>query len=394
MNELFEEASYVLNKIEENGFKAFFVGGCVRDHWLDKPIKDIDIASSAKPEEIQKIFPKTIPVGIEHGTVIVRHNHVSYEVTTFRKEDKYEDFRRPSKVWFVSDLEEDLARRDFTFNAMAMDKSYTLYDPFNGRDDLAKNQIRTVGNPDDRFSEDPLRLMRACRFMSTYHLELEEETKRAIVKNAPLLKRISIERITDEFGKLLNGEWAGTALTMMKESDIFKYLPHLIKEKSEGSMLSFPWNRLKMLEQRWAAILILSEISDYREVLKKWKLPNTMINSVVEIIEAYSINQWTKMELYRFGLKTALLGTQLKYANQVEFYNQESAKLTRLASEIPIISRNDIPLKGEDILRIKEKAPGVWVGKLFNEMEKEIVENSLSLSKEVLIEWVRKWEQK
>lgn len=394
MNGLFKEASYLLNRIEENGFRAYFVGGCVRDHWLDKPIKDIDIASSAKPEEIQRIFPKTIPVGIEHGTVIVRHNHISYEVTTFRKEDKYEDFRRPSKVWFVSDLEEDLARRDFTFNAMAMDKSYNLFDPFDGREDLAKKQIRTVGHPDERFYEDPLRLMRACRFMSTYNLTIEEKTKKAVQKNASLLKRISVERITDEFRKLLEGEWAGPALSFMKYAGIFLYLPYPVEEKTEGNMLEFNWNFLQETEQKWAAFLILGDVKDHREFLKKWKLPNTVINRVLKILNAYNVDYWTKMDVYRFGLETAILGIQLKYANQLISYENHIQRVKDLALEIPIASRNEIPLNGVDILRIKQETPGVWLGHLYDEMEKEIVEGNLSLSKDLLTDWVRKWEQK
>ncbi|MDR7072517.1 CCA tRNA nucleotidyltransferase [Fictibacillus barbaricus] len=394
MNELFKEASYVLNRIEENGYRAYFVGGCVRDHWMDKPIKDIDIASSAKPEEIQRIFPKTIPVGIEHGTVIVRHNHVSYEVTTFRKEGKYEDFRRPSKVWFVTDLEEDLSRRDFTFNAMAMDKSYKLYDPFNGREDLAKKQIRTVGQPDERFCEDPLRLMRACRFISTYHLTIEEKTKKAIENNASLIKRISVERITDEFRKLLEGEWAGPALNFMKTAGIVKYLPYPIEEKREGNLLAFNWNFLQTAEQKWSAILILSKVKDYREFLKKWKLPNAVMNQILKIMDAYQIKHWTKMDVYRFGLDTATLAMELKYADQCDSFEQSVQRLKELALDIPITSRNEIPIDGEDILRIKKEKPGVWIGLLYDEMEKEIVEGKLPLSQGELVDWVRRWEQK
>lgn len=394
MNPLFLEASYVLEKIENEGFKAYFVGGCVRDHCLNRPIKDIDIASSATPEDIQRIFPKTIPVGIEHGTVIVRHNHVSYEVTTFRKEDKYEDFRRPSRVWFVTELQEDLSRRDFTFNAMAMDKSYQLIDPFDGQADLNKRQIRTVGDPNARFSEDPLRLMRACRFMSVYSMEIEDETKAAILKNAHLLKRISTERVTEEFRKLLAGEMAGKALAFMKKTKIFDYLPYPLTEEKEDSMLIFPWSKLQTEEQRWAAVMVLSQINNQREFLKTWKLPNTVIRNVLEILSAFYIVQWTKTDIYKTGLKTALLGLELKCLINGGSYNEQAKNLEQLALEIPIRSKNEIPINGEDVLRIKEEAPGVWVGKLFLDMEEAIVKGELSLSEEKLIEWVRRWEEK
>ncbi|MCM3718907.1 CCA tRNA nucleotidyltransferase [Fictibacillus phosphorivorans] len=391
MNKLFEEASYVIDQIESRGYKAYFVGGCVRDYCLGRPIKDIDIASSAKPEEIQAIFPKTIPVGIEHGTVIVRHNHVSYEVTTFRKEGEYEDYRRPSKVWFVTDLEEDLSRRDFTFNAMAMDKDFQVIDPFEGREDLRNMQIRTVGEPDHRLSEDPLRIMRAFRFMSAYDMHIEERTTLALKKNAPLLKRISTERITVEFKKLLEGERAGKALQLMKVCCVFLYLPYPIEEISEGSMLSFDWSSLETEEQRWAAVTVLSKVDDERDFLKKWKLPNKVIQSVLAIIFSYKKDQWTKIDLYNMGLTTALSGLKLRCLIKNDPYEEQAKELTRLAEEINIHSRDDIPLNGEDIVRIKQKTPGVWLGQLFNDLEKEIVEGKLSLSKREIRDWVRRW---
>jgi tRNA nucleotidyltransferase (CCA-adding enzyme) len=391
MNKMFVEASSVIDQIETKGFKAYFVGGCVRDYYLNRPIKDIDIASSAKPEEIQSIFPKTIPVGIEHGTVIVRYNHVSYEVTTFRKEDRYKDYRRPSKVWFVTELEEDLSRRDFTFNAMAMDKNFQLIDPYNGREDLKNKQIKTVGNPNERFSEDPLRIMRAFRFMSVYSMTIEEETQSALKKNASLLKRISTERITTEFKKLLEGEQAGKALELMKVCGVFPYLPYPIEEISHGRLLNFDWGSLKNEEQRWAAVIVLTNVDDARDFLKLWKLPNKIILSVLNILSSYHKDQWTKKDIYNSGLTAALSGLWLKCRIEDESYEEQAIELKKLADEIVITSREDIPLNGEDLLRIKQRAPGVWVGQLFQDLEDAIVEGKLSLSEKEIIDWVRRW---
>jgi tRNA nucleotidyltransferase (CCA-adding enzyme) len=393
MNKLFKEASYVLKEIEAKGYKAYFVGGCVRDYCLDRPVKDIDIASSATPEDIQRIFPKTIPVGIEHGTVIVRYNHVSYEVTTFRKEDIYEDYRRPSRVWFVSELDEDLSRRDFTFNAMAMDKNFQLIDPFHGRLDLKELRIRTVGDPDQRFSEDPLRIMRAFRFMSVYNMTIEENTKLALKKNAPLLKRISTERISVEFKKMLEGEQAGKALELMKHFGVFPFLPFPLKEIKDGCLLSFNWNSLNSEEQRWAALMILTKVEDNREFLKLWKLPNKVVHSVLSILSAFKNDDWTKMDLYNSGLNKALSGLYLKCLINDEPFEEHAIKLKQLASEIPIQSRDDLPINGEDVLRIKQEDPGVWVGQLFQEMEEAIVEGKLSPSEKEITDWIRRWEQ-
>ena len=153
VNREFREALPVLSKLKKHGFEAYFVGGSVRDQLLGKPIKDVDIASSATPDQVQQLFQKTVDIGSEHGTVIVIENGIHYEITTFRTESAYEDNRRPSGVTFVSSLKEDLKRRDFTINAMAMDENGSIIDYFNGREDAEKKRIATVGSPAERFSE-------------------------------------------------------------------------------------------------------------------------------------------------------------------------------------------------------------------------------------------------
>ncbi|MQR95805.1 CCA tRNA nucleotidyltransferase [Fictibacillus phosphorivorans] len=392
MNEMFESALPVLKRLEEEGYSAYFVGGCVRDLLLHRHIKDIDIASSARPEDVQRIFPKTIPVGIEHGTVIVRHDSVSYEVTTFRKEDEYKDYRRPSKVWFVDDLKEDLSRRDFTFNAMAMDTSFQLIDHFGGQDDLQHKQIRTVGDPNLRFSEDPLRIMRACRFMSVFNMMIEKKTIDAIKDKAHLLKRISTERIAIEFIKLLQGEQAGKVLQFMKKTSVLEYLPTTLQEKQNELYKDFYWNSLESDEQRWTAILLLSDISDSRAFLKSWKLPNHMIKKVEELKSAYEIDSWSKMDLYRYGLEVAISSITLKSAMEKKDYADLKEQLHHRYSEILITSRKDIPIDGEDILEITNREPGVWLGKLLEEMEKKIVDGELTLNTSTLKDWVKRWE--
>ncbi len=392
MNEMFKNALPVLKRLEDEGYRAYFVGGCVRDLLLDRPIKDIDIASSARPEDVQEIFPKTIPVGIEHGTVIVRHESVSYEVTTFRKEDEYKDYRRPSKVWFVDDLKEDLSRRDFTFNAMAMDISFQLIDHFGGRDDLERKQIRTVGDPNLRFSEDPLRIMRACRFMSVFNMAIERKTEQAIKEKACLLSRISTERIAIEFIKLLQGEQAGSVLKFMQERSVLNHLPTKLQEKQSDLYKDFDWNALESDEQRWTAILLLSDVSDDRAFLKSWKLPNHMIKKVEKLMSAYGIISWRKMDLYRCGLETAISSITLKSAIEKKDNAEEIAQLKQRYREIPIKSRKDIPLDGQDIIEITQREPGIWLGKLLEEMEKKIVEGELALNSTALQDWVKRWE--
>ena len=159
-----KEGIGVLEALEEHGHQAYFVGGCIRDFVMKRSIHDIDIATSATPEEVIQIFDKTVPTGLQHGTVLVLFNQSSYEVTTFRSEGTYQDFRRPSEVTFIRDLNEDLQRRDFTMNAMAMDRHGLLYDPFDGQAAIERKEILAVGNAEERFMEDPLRMMRAFVF--------------------------------------------------------------------------------------------------------------------------------------------------------------------------------------------------------------------------------------
>jgi tRNA nucleotidyltransferase (CCA-adding enzyme) len=184
MDRLFLKSVPILELIEEAGYEAYFVGGSVRDYILGRPINDVDIASSATPQEIKRIFPNTADIGIDHGTVLVITDTGTYEITTFRTESGYSDFRRPDAVKFVRSLTEDLQRRDFTMNAIAMDKTGKIIDPFNGKRDLAQKRIITVGNPHERFHEDALRMMRALRFVSQLDFELDQETFDSLKENA------------------------------------------------------------------------------------------------------------------------------------------------------------------------------------------------------------------
>ncbi|MDT3993949.1 CCA tRNA nucleotidyltransferase, partial [Mammaliicoccus fleurettii] len=165
-NQVFEDAKWIIEALENHGHHAYFVGGSVRDYLMDKHISDVDITTSALPEEVESIFDKTLPIGKEHGTIIVLGSDQQFEVTTFRKDGDYVDHRRPTSVQFVTDLYEDVARRDFTMNAIAMDKSYQLHDYFNGLKDINNKIIKAVGTPIDRMEEDALRIMRGVRFQA------------------------------------------------------------------------------------------------------------------------------------------------------------------------------------------------------------------------------------
>lgn len=211
----------ILKKLEEAGFEAYFVGGCVRDALMGRQCGDVDVTTSALPEQTKEVFAgyRVIETGIKHGTVTVvlptedeSASDIPVEITTYRSDGIYSDSRHPDQVSFVRSLEEDLARRDFTVNAMACDMRGNIVDLYGGQNDMASKIIRTVGDPDKRFKEDALRIMRGLRFASVLGFEIEEKTAAAMMRNKRLLNGISAERIFVEFKKLLAGDHAGDVL--------------------------------------------------------------------------------------------------------------------------------------------------------------------------------------
>ncbi len=232
-----ENVMTALTILDENGYSAYAVGGCVRDSLLGKAPYDWDICTSATPEQTTECFTgyRVIPTGVKHGTITVIIEQ-PLEITTFRIDGDYLDNRRPSEVSFTHNLKDDLCRRDFTVNAMALDKSCNLTDLYGGREDLERRLIRCVGNAHNRFDEDALRIMRALRFAATLGFEIEAETAKAIHEKKYLLKKIAAERIQKEFSKLLTGncadilkEFADVVKVFLPEADLSEQTAELIE---------------------------------------------------------------------------------------------------------------------------------------------------------------------
>ena len=198
-----EKVHNIIETLQSAGYEAYAVGGCVRDSLLGRTPNDWDITTSARPEETKRLFPRTIDTGIQHGTVTVMMNKEGFEVTTYRIDGEYEDSRHPKEVTFTASLEEDLKRRDFTINAMAYNEQDGLVDIFGGIRDIKAGVIRCVGNAEERFTEDALRMLRAVRFSAQLGYRIEEATRDAIRRLAPSLQRISAERIQTELVKLV-----------------------------------------------------------------------------------------------------------------------------------------------------------------------------------------------
>lgn len=204
-----QKVEYIIEKLMENGYEAYAVGGCIRDTILGRTPGDWDITTSARPEEVKAVFHHTHDTGISHGTVTVMLNHEGFEVTTYRIDGEYEDSRHPVCVEFTSRLEEDLKRRDFTINAMAYNPFSGLVDLFHGIDDIMKRQIRCVGNPAERFEEDALRMLRAVRFSGQLGFSIDRATQESIARKSGSLVNISAERIRTELTKLLMSDNPG-----------------------------------------------------------------------------------------------------------------------------------------------------------------------------------------
>ena len=203
-----KDVEYIIDTFYNEGYKAYAVGGCVRDSLMGKQPNDWDICTNALPNQVKQVFSthNIIDTGLKHGTVTLVMNKIPYEITTFRKESTYSDNRRPDSVTFVTSLQEDLSRRDFTVNAIAYNQYEGIIDFFGGQTDLQKRIIRTVGNADTRFNEDALRILRAVRFASTLEFSVEKETQISIHNNKELLNNIAVERIWAEFKKLIMGK--------------------------------------------------------------------------------------------------------------------------------------------------------------------------------------------
>ena len=223
-----KNVEFIINRLENAGFEAFCVGGAVRDSVMNITPGDWDITTSALPEETKAIFGdfKTIDTGIKHGTITIIMDKKPYEVTTFRIDGEYNDNRHPENVLFTRNLKDDLSRRDFTINALAYNKKTGLADLFGGQADIYNSIIRTVGEPEKRFKEDGLRIMRALRFSAVLGFDIEENTKKAIHKNKDLLKNISAERLSAELIKLICGKNAFKIL--MEFPDVFSvFIPEI-----------------------------------------------------------------------------------------------------------------------------------------------------------------------
>lgn len=388
----FKSALPILKTIENSGFEAYFVGGCVRDTLLGIPLHDVDITSSAYPEEIKKIFKKTVDTGIEHGTVMVLDHGEGYEVTTFRTESSYQDFRRPDHVTFVRSLEEDLKRRDLTINALAMDAEGNVVDLFDGLKDLENHIIRAVGDPHERYHEDALRMMRSIRFMSQLNFQMEKKTEVAIHDNAYLLSKIAVERIHVEWIKTLLGQQPQLGIQKFVSTGLYQYCPDFSKYKKELVQMS----KLEHLNlddeiECWALMghEFGVDISVTSKIMRDWKSSNDLVNQV-ELVQSALENPKGLCDshvLFETGKELTLKANHLlQILGQVSFSNSE---ITSAYQQLPIKSTAEINVDGSDLIKELGMKPGPKFGQALTAVKDQILDCKLENEHDQIMAFIK-----
>lgn len=434
------EVLFILNKLNEEGFDAYIVGGCVRDKLLGLHPHDYDITTSAKPNEIKRVFKdfKTILIGEEFGTVGVLINETLYEVTTFRIDGKYLNFRKPENVTFSKSLREDLKRRDFTINAMAMDSSGELYDPFGGKKDLDDKVLRAVGNPHERIKEDAIRILRAIRFAGRFDFYIEDELFDAISFERKLLKRISPERIFDEFSKMITSERPSYYLLLMDETGVLDVIFPELKRTVGFSQFS-PYHdktlfdhlvcvmdevkpdlalRLAALFHDISKVDTLSIGEDGRghfyghevlgadlvsEILKRYRVSNKIIDKVKILIldhmkvHSEMTDKALRRQIKRVGRDNVLDLYDLLIADcrctridrNASFIIKRKNRVKELLDEKEMKTEKFLEINGNDIKALGFKE-GKIIGKILKDLENLVLDDPEKNKRDYLIDYIDK----
>ena len=391
--EIFVKAMPVLQTLEDAGFEAYFVGGSVRDVLLHRHVHDVDITTSAYPEEVKELFDKSIDTGIKHGTVTVLYGGESYEITTFRTESGYQDFGRPDHVTFVQNLDEDLKRRDFTINALAMDMHGDIVDLFNGIEDLKNHIIRAVGNPEKRFHEDALRMMRAVRFMSQLEFKLEEKTEQAIKDNHELLKKISVERIREEFVKMGLGSFSREAFQIFLDTQLSEDVPDFAGKKD--LLQIYPQLKFSptMETSLWAVIIILLKVPNEKigKFMRDWKNSNAMTEKVEQIIKMFDLiadHVPTDYDLFEAG-EDIIINT-IDVAHILGQPISSEALVDRYLA-LPIKKPSELAVDGRFLIK-RGMRPGAQLGHTLNKIRELVVAGEIENSEEAIEQYLDNFE--
>jgi tRNA nucleotidyltransferase (CCA-adding enzyme) len=444
-----QEIKTILQKLSEAGYKGYIVGGCVRDLLMKKAPKDWDITTDAKPEEIQKLFPEHVyenefgTVGIKTGSE--KPDTAIVEITPHRVEGKYTDKRHPEEIKFVSDLKSDLSRRDFTVNAIALDTDGKPVDLFGGQEDIKKKTIRTVGKPEDRFSEDALRLLRAVRFATVLKFEIEPETLKAVKENSEWLRAISKERIRDEFVKIIQSDNAYAGILLLEETGL---LEHIVPELREGigvdqnlhhiytvwehnaRALGYAAEKKYSLEVKLGALF--HDIGKPRSkrgdglhstfyghevigakmvagIMDRLKFPGDISEKIIKLVRYhmffYNVGEVTESSVRRLMVNVGPENIEdllkVREADRIGSGRPKAVpyKLRHMKYIIDKVSHDPISAKmlevnGEDVMKELDTKPGPKIGLILNSLLAEVIDDPIKNKKEYLKKRIHELDKK
>ncbi len=358
---MLETSLKLLKKIETHGFKAYIVGGFVRDYLLNKPSQDVDIATSATPMDIKQIFKDIFIPKVEYGSVTVFYHNIRFEITTFRKEFTYVNNRKPYEFEYINSLIDDLSRRDFIINTICMDSEGKIIDLLNGKKDLDNKVINTVGPSYNKFEEDCLRILRAIRFATILNFSLSDEIKTAIKETKHLLATLSYQRKKEELDKIFSSPNALYGVSLLKELELDKELEiYNLEDIKLGVDIIGIWSSLN--------------ISDKYPFSKSEK---ELINKIREAMKMDNLNNEV---LYNYGLYVNSIAGAIKGINK--------KKITEKFDNLPITNKNDINITSEEIMTILNKSGGSYLKDIYNNLTTLILNGKLENNNEILKEYI------
>ena len=352
----------VLKKISDSGYEAYLVGGYPRDFYMGKDTSDYDICTNATPKDIKEIFSNSILKREQYGSVTIYFDDVRFEITTFRKDIKYFNNRKPIEIEYVDSLLEDLKRRDFTMNTMCIDYKGNLIDILNGRNDINNKIIKTVGDPYKKIEEDSLRILRAIRFATVLDFELDAELIVAIKRYKYLLKNLSYYRKKEELDKIFSSQNCnkGIDLIIKLELDIELEIPNIRNIVPT-----------KYLDGIWAQL----------DVLEKYTFNSTQKDTILKIRELMNLNVLNPNNIYKYGLYISTIVAEIK--------NIDIQVVNEIYNSLQIYNRDEINISAMEICETLNKAPGKHIKEIYNDLEFKIINNYILNDKETIKKYIK-----
>ena len=356
-----ETALKVLKKIDSNGYKAYLVGGYPRDIYIGRDSMDFDICTNATPKQLKEIFGNSMLPSEEYGSVTLILNNIRFEITTFRKDIKYLNNRKPIEIEYVDNLIDDLNRRDFTMNTMCIDKNGILIDLLNGKEDIHNRIIRTVGNANMRIYEDCLRILRAVRFATTLDFKLDEDLKEAIKRHKDLLKNLSYYRKKEELDKIFSSPNSAKGIKLIKELG----LDESLELSNLDNLITTTY-----LIGTWAQL----------DVLDKYSFNNTEKESIIAINELINKDILEYDNLYKYGLYISTIVGEIK--------DIDKALINERYNSLYIHNKTEIKIDAKEICELLDRKPGKYLKEIYNDLEYKLVNKLLENDKDKIKEYI------